>query len=302
MDPYLTVYGHVAIDQIVKVTRFPRDNTTEDVVEKTTLLGGTGTNVAVHAAGLGVPTALCAFVGTDLPAKFLRQISESGCIVDEVIEVEGYDTSQATVVNDDNMTQKVLFYQGPHGCASKLGIPMMKNASKSRYVHFVTGEPRFHIDCMSQIDGSISLDPAQEAHRIWNAELLNEAMQYTDSLFGNNYEFESLLKYLGLDSIDGVDKPLVVCTCGSKGTEAMIDGERFHIPVVEADRVVDATGAGDSFRAGYYAGLYNGYDKHESLLIASATASFIVEEVGALTAMPTFDEVMERADSYLREI
>ena len=88
MDPYLTVYGHVAIDQIVKVTRFPRDNTTEDVLEKTTLLGGTGTNVAVHAAGLGVPTALCAFVGTDLPAKFLRQISESGCIVDEVIEVE----------------------------------------------------------------------------------------------------------------------------------------------------------------------------------------------------------------------
>ena len=110
------------------------------------------------------------------------------------------------------------------------------------------------------------------------------------------------MKYLGLESIDGIDKPLVVCTCGSKGTEAKIDGEMFHIPVVEAKRVVDATGAGDSFRAGYYAGLYNGYDKHESLVIASAMASFIVEEVGALTAMPTFDEVMERADPYLREI
>ena len=302
MDPFLTVYGHVAIDQIVRVMRFPRDNTTEDVVNKTTLLGGTGPNVAVHAAALGVPTALCAFVGTDFPAKFLKQIASSGCIVDEVIEVDGYDTSQATIINDENMTQKVLFYQGPHGCASKLGIPMLKNASRSKYVHFVTGEPRFHIDCMSQIDASVSLDPAQEAHRIWNAELLEEAMQYTDSLFGNNYEFESLLKYLDLDTIDGIDKPLVVCTCGGKGTEAVIDGEHFHIPVVEAKRVADATGAGDSFRAGYYAGLYHGYDKHQSLVIASATASFIVEEIGALTAMPTFDQVMERADPYLKAI
>ena len=302
MDPFLTVYGHVAIDQIVRVMRFPRDNTTEDVVNKTTLLGGTGPNVAVHAAAVGVPTALCAFVGTDFPAKFLKQIASSGCIVDEVIEVDGYDTSQATIINDENMTQKVLFYQGPHGCASKLGIPMLKNASRSKYVHFVTGEPRFHIDCMSQIDASVSLDPAQEAHRIWNAELLEEAMQYTDSLFGNNYEFESLLKYLDLDTIDGIDKPLVVCTCGGKGTEAVIDGEHFHIPVVEAKRVADATGAGDSFRAGYYAGLYHGYDKHQSLVIASATASFIVEEIGALTAMPTFDQVMERADPYLKAI
>lgn len=302
MEPYLSVYGHVAIDQIVKVVRFPRDNTSEDVIEKTTLLGGTGPNIAVHAAALGVPTALCAFVGTDFPSKFLKQISDSGCIVDEVIEVDGYDTSQATVVNDVNMTQKVLFYQGPHGCASKLGIPMIRNASMSRYVHFITGEPRFHIDCMTQIEGSIALDPAQEIHRIWTPELLREGLQYTDSLFGNNFEFESILRYLGLESIDGIDKPLVVRTCGSKGTDAIIDGEYFHIPAVRAERVVDATGAGDSFRAGYYAGLYNGYDKHEALLIASAVASFVVEKVGALTAMPTFDQVMERVDPYLRGI
>jgi sugar/nucleoside kinase (ribokinase family) len=179
---------------------------------------------------------------------------------------------------------------------------MLKNASMSKYVHFVTGEPRFHIDCMSQFDASVSLDPAQEIHRIWNTELLEEAMPYTDALFGNNFEFESILRYLGKDSIDDIEKPLILCTCGGKGTEAVIDGEHFHIPMVEPRRVIDATGAGDSFRAGYYAGLYHGYDKHQSLVIASATASFIVEEVGALTAMPEFDQVMERADPYLKEI
>ena len=82
----------------------------------------------------------------------------------------------------------------------------------------------------------------------------------------------------------------------------MIDGERFHIPAVKAETVADATGAGDSFRAGFYAGLYHGYDIHESLVIASAMSSFVVEKVGAMTASPTWDQVMERADPYLRGI
>ena len=53
MEPFLSVYGHVAIDQICTVRKFPRDNTTEDVLTKTTVLGGTGPNIAVHAARLG---------------------------------------------------------------------------------------------------------------------------------------------------------------------------------------------------------------------------------------------------------
>lgn len=302
MDPYLTVYGHITTDEIIKVRQFPRDNTSEDVLEKVTLMGGTGPNVALHAVALGIPTALCTFVGTDMPKSFMEQIVSSGCIVDEVVTVDGYDTSRAIVVNDPSLTQKVLFYQGPHGYASQLGIPLLKNASRSKYVHFLTGEPRFHIDCMAKISASIGLDPAQEVHRMWSTELLLEGLRYTDALFGNNFEFESILRYLGLEDIDGIDLPTVVRTWGAKGTEAIIDGERFHIPAVKADRVVDATGAGDSFRAGYYAGLYHGYDRHESLVIASATASFIVEEVGALTVMPTFDRVMERADRYLGDI
>ena len=32
MEPYLSVYGHVAVDQICTVTKFPRDNTTEYVL------------------------------------------------------------------------------------------------------------------------------------------------------------------------------------------------------------------------------------------------------------------------------
>ena len=146
------------------------------------------------------------------------------------------------------------------------------------------------------------MDPAQEVHRIWTADRLKRALALSDSLFGNRFEFESVRKYLNVDSIADIDLPLVVCTCGSDGSEAYIDGEHFSIPAVKAEKVVDATGAGDSYRAGYYAGLYNGYDKHEALVIAATVSSFIVQDYGSMTAAPTWDQVMERADSYLRMI
>lgn len=302
MEPFLSVYGHVAIDQICTVRKFPRDNTTEDVITKKTVLGGTGPNIAVHAARLGVPTALCAFVGNDFPENFERYIASSGLIMDEFVRVDGYDTSQCTLVTDPDNVLKALFYQGPQGCASELGIRLTKNASRSKYTHFCTGEPAYYIDLMRDISGKISLDPAQEVHRIWTADLLNQAMPSTDCLFGNNFEFESIFKYLKVDSIRDIDLPLVVCTSGEKGSDALIDGELFHIPTVKADKVVDAVGAGDSYRGGFYAGLYHGYDVRESLVIASAMASFVVEQVGALTADPGWDAVMERADRYLREV
>ena len=114
--------------------------------------------------------------------------------------------------------------------------------------------------------------------------------------------YESIMKYLKIDDLKQIDLPLVVCTCGADGSEAVIDGERFHIPAVKADTVADATGAGDSFRAGFYAGLYHRYDIHQALVIAASMSSFVVEKVGAMTASPTWDQVMERADRYLSEV
>lgn len=305
MNPFLTVYGHISLDQIVSVDEFPRMNTSVDVTNKQTSLGGTAANVAVTAARLGVPTAICAFVGNDFPKKYEDLMASSGLIMDEVVKVDGYDTSTAIVINDHDLNQKVLFFQGPHGYASKIGIDLLKNGKQSKFVHFCTGEPEYHIRIMKELRPSgcvIAIDPAQEIHRIWNERLLADAMAVSDMMFCNRFEAESVKRYLGTDLFEQVRYPFILCTKGSEGCDLYFDGESMHFPIVEAEKVIDATGAGDSFRAGFYAGQYHGMSIEESVVVASTVASFTVEKTGALTNTPTWDQVMERADRYLARL
>jgi len=303
-EPFLSAYGHVTVDVIMTVRKFPADNTTEDIIAKTTTLGGTGTNIAVVAAKLGCPTALCAFVGNDFPGLYEKQIEESGLILDEFLHVDKFETSGAVVVNDPNMVQKVLFYQGPQGYADETGVLLTNNAKKSKYTHFCTGQPSYYIRVMDEIKGStsISIDPAQESHRIWNKDNFPAALERADSLFCNNYEAESLQRYVGAGDILDLDLDLVVCTEGSRGSRAKVKGERIRIPAVTPAKITDPTGCGDAYRAGFYTALYKGYDIPEALTLASSVASFVLEETGALTNIPTWEKVVERAEPFFREI
>ena len=302
--PFLSVYGHVTVDQIISIDEFLPPGITADALSKKTTLGGTGPNIAVAAAKLGCPTALCAFIGPDFPSAYHRFMEDSGLIMDEVVTLEGQETSTCVIINDRQLTTRVFFYQGPQGHADDLGIRLTGMASKSKKVHFCTGQPSYYISLMRELSGGpeMALDPAQEVHHVWNADLVKEAMPMADSLFCNELEAETICRYLGLGSILDAPPSLVVTTNGDKGSVARIGDEVVSIPLVKAERAVDVTGAGDNYRAGFYSALYHGYDVPEALVIASSVASFAVEAVGALTNTPSWEKAVERAEPYMREI
>lgn len=303
-DPFLSVYGHVTVDQIISIDRFLPPGITADALSKKTTLGGTGPNIAVAAAKLGCPTALCAFVGPDFPSKYMGFMEDSGLIMDEVVTLDDQETSTCVIINDSELTTQVFFYQGPQGHADSLGIRLTGMASRSRKVHFCTGQPSYYISLMNELKGGpdMALDPAQEVHHVWNADLVKEAIPMAGSLFCNELEAETLCRYLGLDSILDAPVPLVVNTNGEKGSIARVGDEVINIPMVKAEKAVDVTGAGDNYRAGFYSALYRGYDIPDALVIASSVASFAVEAVGALTNTPTWDVAIARAEPYMSEI
>ncbi|MFP4546054.1 MAG: PfkB family carbohydrate kinase, partial [Methanomassiliicoccales archaeon] len=72
-----------------------------------------------------------------------------------------------------------------------------------------------------------------------------------------------------------------------------------EVPAIPPERVVDPTGAGDAFRAGFYAGDYHGYGLRDSAVIGGSSASFAIEAKGGLSQVPGWEEVLARADPFL---
>jgi sugar/nucleoside kinase (ribokinase family) len=301
LTPFLCVFGHTNLDFIMSLERFPEKNTSVDVVEKQHYFGGTAANVATVAASLGVPTALTSYVGKDIPLEFKALMSEKGVDLRDLVEVEGYETPTVWIVSDSSHDQIAYVYQGPMRHMDEFEL-RMGAAKEADFVHIMTGRPEYYLRLMRECERlrkTVSFDPAQEIHHIWKAEDFREAMSMCDMFFCNENELATAMKYLGAkrpdDLLDHVN--VVVNTIGSRGSRIFTAEGEVDVPAVRPSKVVDTTGAGDAFRAGYFAGVYRKFSIRDSARMGAAAASFVIEAKGSLTNLPDWAAVLDRARS-----
>jgi len=306
MRPFLCVYGHTNIDHLLRLRELPERNTSSNVLSKRSFFGGTGANVATLASALGVPTALVSYVGNDLPPEFRWLMESKGVMLDELVEVEGKETPTVWIATDEKEDQVAYVFQG--AMADMASYPIkVKGAKEALAIHLMTGSPDYYLKLLAQpsmLRKRRALDPAQEIHHVWDAGRFRKALEYTDMLFCNRNELATALRYTGKDSPEELlgsyrEMQVIVNTLGGQGARIYSKNEVLDVPAAKVE-VVDPTGAGDAFRAGFYAGLYHGKGWMESGALDCAAASFVVSSQGSLTSIPDWGMVEERARSLLR--
>jgi sugar/nucleoside kinase (ribokinase family) len=103
-------------------------------------------------------------------------------------------------------------------------------------------------------------------------------------LFGNEDELLHLTGRTDLDSALaelGAKVPVVVATRGAAGALAVEEGVRCDIGAVQVERVVDTTGAGDLFAAGFLAARCRGRSVQQCLEAGSIAAAEVITHFGA---------------------
>jgi sugar/nucleoside kinase (ribokinase family) len=303
MRPFLTVYGHTNLDYIMSLERFPERNTSVNVEEKRLYYGGTAANVATIAAALGTPAALCSYVGGDMPEGFRELMRGKGVDLRDLVVVEGEETPTVWVMSDRGHDQIAYVYQGPMGKMDRLPL-RLGAASESEWVHVMTGRPEYYLRLMGEcraMGKKVAFDPAQEVHHVWDPGRFQQALSMADALFCNENEMRTALKYIGGKGVQDLLSRvgMVVSTAGSKGSVVFAGGERVEVPAVPPRRVVDTTGAGDAFRAGFYAGLFRKAKLRDCAVYGAAAASFVIEERGSLTNVPSWSDVADRAAAHI---
>jgi sugar/nucleoside kinase (ribokinase family) len=113
-----------------------------------------------------------------------------------------------------------------------------------------------------------------------------------DIVFANEKELLSLFPGASFEEACAAlrkDCELAAVTRSEKGS-VIIDGERIvEVPAIHVDKVVDATGAGDSYAAGFLYGVATGRDLETSAKLGSVAAWEVIGHVGPRPLRPLAD-------------
>jgi sugar/nucleoside kinase (ribokinase family) len=143
----------------------------------------------------------------------------------------------------------------------------------------------------------IHFDPAQELRYVYTPEIFAELLAMSDMLFVNQHELKIAMKYLGIKKKEKMlaEVEILVITLGKDGSDIMTPSGNIHIPGIKPRKILDPTGAGDAYRAGFYAGLSRGMDLEACGTLGAAAASFAIGAEGPVGKLPGWDEVRELA-------
>ncbi len=272
---FLAYFGHLNIDVSMSVSSLPTPGEARGVDMLREKFAGTAGNFAYVANSLGLDFDLYSIVGLTSHAKYLENLKEVGISIEHV-DIDTGEIGPICYIPSDGKEQIAYMFQGP-----------MNNWEASKkfeyenylYLNIGTGPVKEYQRILSQENKArIVFDPGQEIWYTYNSETAQYMVEHSDMIIMNRKEFTHLLELLHTDYITVYGKVKdIVITEGKKGATVVEDGESTLVPAVKSDHVVDTVGAGDSFRAGLYTGLSNGFTLQDSALIGNITASKAIE-------------------------
>ena len=105
-----------------------------------------------------------------------------------------------------------------------------------------------------------------------------------DITFANEQEITSLIEAKDFNDVINFSKKLnklIIITRGEKGAVAIQGKEVIEVGIIQNIKILDLTGAGDLFAAGFLHGIINKMSVRESLIKGTELSSKIIQKIGA---------------------
>ena len=257
--------------------------------------GGSAANTAYWISQLGGEAGFIGKISNDeLGKQFQTSLKDSGLKDYTIFEREDNQTGLCAIfiTPDGERTMNTYLGAGEYLSVEDLNIDAIKEAKILYMEGYLWDKPAsksafLHAAKVNKESGglnSISLSDVFciEMHRESFISFIEKDIDY---VFCNEDELNSLLQKnsieestkLFLEQFPKVEQ--LVCTLGSNGVLILESGNKHFFNASEAI-VVDKTGAGDFFAAGYLYGLQKGLSVTESAEIANKSAAHVISEIG----------------------
>ncbi len=305
--------GNLVADvQAKTLTQFPGLDEVAIVDEIELVLGGNASNAAVCLARVGVPTAVIGRIGDDFFGQFVRgALADAGVDTALMLAAKGAKTA-ATVAAIDPQGRRRCAHV-PAATAQFTGQDFNWDALAQNRVAVPANLPVFlHFGSFFLLPGfdgpataqvlakarrvglQTSLDVCWDPNGRWAADLA-PCLEFCDITFPNLTEAQHITNRRDPDEMaqwfldQGVG--IAVVKLGDAGCLVKTAHERVRVPGYPV-QVVDATGAGDAFAAGFLAARVWGWDLERTARFACALAGISVTGFGVATALESKAQVL----------
>ncbi|HYD56360.1 MAG TPA: carbohydrate kinase family protein [Burkholderiales bacterium] len=255
--------------------------------------GGCAGNIAYNLRLLGEQPLTMATVGEDIE-PYLQRLQKHGIATTHLKRIAGQFTAQAFITTDLDDNQIIAFHPGAMNYAHENRIGRDLGATLAIIGPDGKEGMQQHARQCAEAGLPFIFDPGQGLP-MFSAQELEEFLGLASYVAVNDYEGKILEQKTGrpLDEIARRVKALVY-TQGAKGSLIFAGGQRFEIPCVEADSVVDPTGCGDAYRAGLLYGISSGWDWPSTGRLGSLMGAIKIGYRGAQNHAPTREELESR--------
>ena len=281
----------------------------ETLVDGISLTVGSSSAIAAcGAARLGLHVAFVGVVGDDEFGRFLlraledRGIEVAGCRVDPTL------TTGASVILGRGDDRAILTAVGAIDALRASDVPLAL-FERARHVHvgslyLQTALRPGLADLLTAAraaGSTVSIDPNWDPTGRWAP--LDDLLAVADVCLLNLGEVHALTDEdeprVGAAALAATGRPglTVVVKLGAEGALA-VRGDQFARATAPRLDVVDTTGAGDSFDAGFIAGWTAGWTLDDCLELAVACGSASTRRAGGVDGQPTWAEAVALADAF----
>jgi len=299
-SPEIIGLGEIVVDWVAQIHHFPKPDEKIDSFNQEMFGGGVTANFLVATSRLGVYSGFIGVVGQDENGEFLiKDLENEGVDTKYTYKKSDLKTPVNFIIVASNSGEKIIIqspymqYSLPIRDLDKDYIAASKLLHTTAIHHDLTEEA---IKIAKKNNVKISFDlESQIAIRGWNK--LKRIIQNVDILLPNKEgamlitNSNSPREAANLLIKKGVS--IVIITLGSRG--ALITTENFQkeIAPYKVDKVVDTTGAGDTFIGAFSVAYWiKGWDLVKACKYAHAAAGIKISKLGARTGMPTHKEII----------
>lgn len=270
-----------------------------------TQAGGSVCNTMRAMACLGANTGFVGKIGNDEVGEFYEKALKKVNVSPFFTKTDGISGSCTVLISPDGERTMATFL-GPAPSVNPDDIT--EDILKDYHFIYIEGYLLVNQDLVRQtmkkakeLGLKVALDLSN--FNIVNAfkPLLDEIIpQYVDILFSNESEAEAYTGHGALKAVEELSNQvdIALVTVGKNGALCGHNGKVFHTPAI-AGNVVDTTGAGDHFAAGFLYGQSIGASLSQSAEMGSLLAGQIIEIVGAQIPEEAWEKIKLKVNKIL---